>query len=344
MLGSFPLEKGPGGLRLGEAAANEDAGGRLAEPELVWSARAFDASQSEIDHLPSTIGQATVRRPSDGGRCPEPATILRVGGRGELLLRRGLRRRVPRLSLRVQRRRFRAARRRGRRQARARPSNELDDDETADLARADRRRPHQRRPQRPRPLPGPPLGAALARRGRVARLLAPQARLPRRLARPPRQGGPARGRVGRRDPRSSATATRAASAPCSSSLPCRPGTSSSSGVRPTQAPGPRSRTPTACPARRRARSARSAPPGRSAPAAAPPRRGVDGSSRSRNRARAGSRRARSASRPSARASTTACSMPRSAAKRPIWRWILATKSSCGPAVPGVQTLAHIARR
>ena len=37
-----------------------------------------------------------------------------------------------------------------------------------------------------------------ARRGRVARLLAAQARLPRRVPRPPRQGGPARRRLGRR--------------------------------------------------------------------------------------------------------------------------------------------------
>ena len=48
-----------------------------------------------------------------------------------------------------------------------------------------------------RAVPRPPLGAALARRGRVARLLAAEARLPQRLARPPGQGRPARGGLGR---------------------------------------------------------------------------------------------------------------------------------------------------
>src|SRR5207248_2166280 len=49
----------------------------------------------------------------------------------------------------------------------------------------------------PRPLPRAQLGAALARPGRVARLLAPQADLPRRVARPPGEARRARGRLGR---------------------------------------------------------------------------------------------------------------------------------------------------
>ena len=54
-----------------------------------------------------------------------------------------------------------------------------------------------RSPQRARPLSRSALGADLPRRRRVARLLAAQARLPQRVARPPREGGAARHRVGR---------------------------------------------------------------------------------------------------------------------------------------------------
>ena len=86
----------------------------------------------------------------------------------------------------------------------------------------------RRAAQRARRLPRAPLGAALARRRRVARLLAAQARLPRRVARPPREGGSAGGGVGRGRAPSSRTATRAAAGRCSSSRPCRRGTSSSS--------------------------------------------------------------------------------------------------------------------
>src|SRR5262249_21094370 len=46
-----------------------------------------------------------------------------------------------------------------------------------------------------RPLPRSPLGGDLPRRQRVARLLAEARHLPRRLARPPREGGKARGRL-----------------------------------------------------------------------------------------------------------------------------------------------------
>src|SRR5207253_8191368 len=63
---------------------------------------------------------------------------------------------------------------------------------------ADRRRPDRRSAQRARALPRAPLGAPIARGRRVARLLAPEARVPRRVARPPRQGRAPRCRLGRR--------------------------------------------------------------------------------------------------------------------------------------------------
>src|SRR5207247_2028212 len=64
--------------------------------------------------------------------------------------------------------------------------------------RAHGRRADRGAPERAGPLSRPPLGAALARGRRVARLLATEAGLPRRLARPPRQGRSPRRRVGRR--------------------------------------------------------------------------------------------------------------------------------------------------
>src|SRR5439155_19160852 len=48
-----------------------------------------------------------------------------------------------------------------------------------------------------RPLPGPELGTSRSRRRRVARLLAAQADLPRRVARPPGEAWRPRGRLGR---------------------------------------------------------------------------------------------------------------------------------------------------
>ena len=80
-------------------------------------------------------------------------------------------------------------------------SNDLDEDEVADLVElaADGRIAEARSPLGA--VPRPALGAHRAGRRRVARLLAAQARLPRRLPRPPRQGGPARGRLGRRERR-----------------------------------------------------------------------------------------------------------------------------------------------
>src|SRR5439155_22670446 len=64
--------------------------------------------------------------------------------------------------------------------------------------RADRRRPVRGTAQRARAIPHAQLGAPVARGRRVARLLAPEARVPRRVARPPRQGRAPRRRLGRR--------------------------------------------------------------------------------------------------------------------------------------------------
>src|SRR6476620_7843588 len=68
---------------------------------------------------------------------------------------------------------------------------ELDEEETADLVEL---------VERARGIPRTALGRARARPRRIARLLAEEARLPRRLARPSREGRPARGRLGRRSP------------------------------------------------------------------------------------------------------------------------------------------------
>ena len=66
--------------------------------------------------------------------------------------------------------------------------NELDGDETADLVELVERDAIEEPRIDARPLPRSPLGRRLPRRGRVARLLAEEARLPRRVARPSRQG------------------------------------------------------------------------------------------------------------------------------------------------------------
>ena len=92
---------------------------------------------------------------------------------------------------------------------------------------------------------------------RVARLLAPEARLPRRLARPPGEARRARGRLGRDARPSSPTSTPAAGGPCSSSPRCRAGTTSSSGLTRLL--------------RHRRRRARDAEPWHSAPAVKPGR-------------------------------------------------------------------------
>ena len=105
--------------------------------------------------------------------------------------------------------------------------------------RRDRRPGRGRRPGRdrraglaPRALHRPQLGAGRGRRGRIARLLAAQAGLPRRVARPPgeaRRGSRSSGTTSRP---SSPTSTRAAAAGrCSSSRRCRRGTSCSTSSR-----------------------------------------------------------------------------------------------------------------
>ena len=122
---------------------------------------------------------------------------LRANERDELRVGRGLRRRVPRLPVRLQRLDFEERITAAAVQLGLIAANDLDEEETADLVElaADGRIAE----------PRSGLGRYLVRhweqrraaRGRVARLLAAQARLPRRLARPPREGGPARGRLGR---------------------------------------------------------------------------------------------------------------------------------------------------
>src|SRR5438270_737516 len=119
----------------------------------------------------------------------------------ELLLGRGLRDRVPRLPVRLQRLRLRAARHRRGRQARPRREQRARRRRDRRSGRARPPRADRRGAERARPLPRPPLGAPVARRRRVARLLAAQARLPRRLAGPPREGRAARGDLGRRQRR-----------------------------------------------------------------------------------------------------------------------------------------------
>src|SRR5919201_2235492 len=119
----------------------------------------------------------------------------------ELLLGRGLRDRVPRLPVRLQCLRLRAARHRRGREARARREQRAGRGRDRRPGRARPPRAHRGAAERAGPFRRPPLGAPVARRRRVARLLAAQARLPRRLARPPREGGAAGGHVGRRQRR-----------------------------------------------------------------------------------------------------------------------------------------------
>ena len=77
-------------------------------------------------------------------------------------------------------------------------ANDLDEDETLDLVELAADGRDRRAAQRARALPVRHWERVVAARGRVARLLAAEAGLPRRLPRPPRQGGAARGVVGRR--------------------------------------------------------------------------------------------------------------------------------------------------
>src|SRR5438128_665139 len=119
----------------------------------------------------------------------------------QLRLRRRLCRRVPRLPLQLQRRGFRAARHGSRRQARTARRQRARRRRDGRPGRARRAGRDRRAPLVARPLPRSPLGEPFPRRGRVARLLAEEARLPRRLARPPRKGRQAGGRIRRRERR-----------------------------------------------------------------------------------------------------------------------------------------------
>src|SRR5436190_18585133 len=122
-------------------------------------------------------------------------------GGADLLVRGRLRRRVPGLPLQLQHIRFQAARHRGGREAGPRRGKRSGRGGDRRPRRADCGRPDRRAPQRARALPRPPLGAPLAGRGRVARLLVAEARLPRRVARPLGQGRTTRRGLGGRDRR-----------------------------------------------------------------------------------------------------------------------------------------------
>src|SRR4051794_34216323 len=121
----------------------------------------------------------------------------RGGRRRQLRLRGRVRRRVPRLPVQLQRRGLPGTGRGSRRQARPPAEERARRRRDGRPGRARRAGRHHGRPQRARPLSRSPLGRALPRRRRVARLLAEEARLPRRLARPAREGGQARGGVRR---------------------------------------------------------------------------------------------------------------------------------------------------
>src|SRR6478735_2622401 len=122
----------------------------------------------------------------------------RRGSGRQLPLRRRLHRRVPRLPLLLQQSRLRGAGHRGGRPPRPGLRSRAGRGRDRRPRRARRAGRDRDAPQRARRIPGPPLGRARARPRRVARLLAQEARLPRRLARPPRERGPARGGLGRR--------------------------------------------------------------------------------------------------------------------------------------------------
>src|SRR5215471_6867651 len=147
---------------------------------------------------PSTTPSITgIRRP----RTTVVRTRARVrfarGGLGQLPLGGRLRRRVPRIPVQLQRGGLRTARDGSRRQARAPRGERARRRRDGRPGRARRAGRCARAPQRARPLHRSALGRGLPRRRRVARLLAQETRLPRRVARPSRQGGKARGRLRR---------------------------------------------------------------------------------------------------------------------------------------------------
>src|SRR3954452_19414407 len=128
---------------------------------------------------------------------PSGYADCRGSGR-QLPLRRRLHRRVPRLPLLLQQPRLRGAGHRSRRPPRARLRSRAGRGRDRRPRGARRARRDRDAPQPSRRVPRPPLGRPRARPRRVARLLAQEARLPRRVARTPREGGPARGGLGRR--------------------------------------------------------------------------------------------------------------------------------------------------
>src|SRR5438132_5464220 len=132
-------------------------------------------------------------------RCEPIGGVSSAGGhRGELRVRRGLHRRVPGVPVRLQLVGFRGTCDRRGGEARSRRRQRAGRRRDGRPRRARRARLDRQPALGPRSVRRPPLGTSVRDRRRVARVLAEEARLPRRVARPPRQGGPAGGRVGRR--------------------------------------------------------------------------------------------------------------------------------------------------
>src|SRR2546428_5595907 len=136
-------------------------------------------------------------RLSDSRRKPS-AELYSGGGGGQLPVRRRLRRRVPRVPVRLQLFGLRAAGHGRRSEARAGGRQRVGRGRDRRSRRTRRTRLDRGAAERARPLSRPPLGTGVARERGVARLLAQEAGLPRRLARSPRQGRTTRGRLGRR--------------------------------------------------------------------------------------------------------------------------------------------------
>src|SRR4029079_13467780 len=116
----------------------------------------------------------------------------------QLLVRRGLRALVPRLPLLLRRARLRGARRGSGSEARARAVERPRRGRDRRSRGARRGRTDRRRAEPARLVPRAQLGASRARGRGVAGLLAPQARLPRRVPRPPREGRAPLGGLGGR--------------------------------------------------------------------------------------------------------------------------------------------------
>ena len=200
------------------------------EPDADHERRREDDAALPVGRRATTPNRSLrARAAADQSRLSCAPSALADRLRHELHLRRRVHRRVPRLPLHAS---TPATSSSGSIAAAVKlglvEANELDEEETRDLvalaAQGVIEDPESR------------LGRYLvrnwervvARRRRVARLLAAQARLPRRLARPPGQARRARDRLGRRRGRVRLPASRAAAGRCSSSRRCRRGTSCSS--------------------------------------------------------------------------------------------------------------------